>query len=167
MKYKVQFKEEQPIVIEIGDGKMNINEQAQLLDILKIHEQHYHILKDNKSFDVIVKSLDRQSKKIALSVNGKIFDLKLSNELDELLLKMGMGAAKSDKMDVVKAPMPGLVLKILIEIGQEVKKGDSLLILEAMKMENIIKATGNGIVKAIKVNIKDAVEKNQLLIEME
>ena len=101
------------------------------------------------------------------SVNGKNYELKLSNELDQLLLKMGMGKSKDNKMDVVKAPMPGLVLHILVEIGQSIEKGDSLIILEAMKMENIIKATGSGIVKAIKVSTKDAVEKNQVLIEME
>ena len=70
-------------------------------------------------------------------------------------------------MDNVKAPMPGLVLDILVEAGQSVNKGDNLLILEAMKMENIIKASGNGVVKNININKKDAVEKNQLLIEME
>ena len=107
------------------------------------------------------------SKQCTISVNGKNYELKLSNELDQLLLKMGMGKSKDNKMDVVKAPMPGLVLHILVEIGQSIEKGDSLIILEAMKMENIIKATGSGIVKAIKVSTKDAVEKNQVLIEME
>ncbi|HNM32873.1 MAG TPA: biotin/lipoyl-binding protein, partial [Chitinophagales bacterium] len=66
-----------------------------------------------------------------------------------------------------KAPMPGLVLDILVEAGQAVNKGDNLIILEAMKMENIIKASGSGTVKSIHVQKKDAVEKNQLLIEME
>jgi biotin carboxyl carrier protein len=63
--------------------------------------------------------------------------------------------------------MPGLVISILVEEGQEVQKGDSLLILEAMKMENVIKAAGKGVVKSIKVQQKNAVEKNQILIEME
>lgn len=69
-------------------------------------------------------------------------------------------------MDNVKAPMPGLVLDILVEAGQSVNKGDNLLILEAMKMENIIKASGNGVVKNININKKMRL-KNQLLIEME
>jgi biotin carboxyl carrier protein len=85
-----------------------------------------------------------------------------------MLDKMGMSATSDEKMDNVKAPMPGLVLDILVEAGQSVNKGDNLLILEAMKMENIIKASGNGVVKNININKKDAVEKNQLLmIEME
>ena len=63
--------------------------------------------------------------------------------------------------------MPGLVLRITVDVGQEVNKGDNLIVLEAMKMENIIKATGTGKVKNILVTEKQAVEKNQLLIEME
>jgi biotin carboxyl carrier protein len=73
----------------------------------------------------------------------------------------------STKANVVKAPMPGLVLRVQVKVGDAVKKGDALLVLEAMKMENVIKAEGEGIVKAIKVNEKQAVEKNTLLIEME
>ena len=73
----------------------------------------------------------------------------------------------TQKVTDVKAPMPGLVLGVSVEIGQEVQKGDGLLILEAMKMENVIKSVGEGIVKAIHIEQGKAVEKGQLLIEME
>jgi biotin carboxyl carrier protein len=63
--------------------------------------------------------------------------------------------------------MPGLVLNILVEAGQEVSKGDALLILEAMKMENVIKASGDGKVRSVKVKKGDAVDKGLLLVEME
>jgi biotin carboxyl carrier protein len=167
MNYKVQYKSEEPFEIELMDGALSVNDSVQNLDILKINESKFHIIKDNKSYDISVVSMDRKTKQCTISVNGKNYELKLSNELDQLLLKMGMGKSKDNKMDLVKAPMPGLVLHILVEIGQSIEKGDSLIILEAMKMENIIKATGSGIVKAIKVSTKDAVEKNQVLIEME
>ncbi|MBK7138303.1 MAG: acetyl-CoA carboxylase biotin carboxyl carrier protein subunit [Bacteroidetes bacterium] len=167
MNYKVQYKSEEPFEIELMDGALSVNGSVQNLDILKINESKFHIIKDNKSYDISVVSMDRKTKQCTISVNGKNYELKLSNELDQLLLKMGMGKSKDNKMDVVKAPMPGLVLHILVEIAQSIEKGDSLIILEAMKMENIIKATGSGIVKAIKVSTKDAVEKNQVLIEME
>ena len=65
----------------------------------------------------------------------------------------------------IKAPMPGLILDLKVKPGDEVKKGDVVLILEAMKMENIIKAPGDGLVKAVKVNLKQSVEKNQVLIQ--
>lgn len=62
--------------------------------------------------------------------------------------------------------MPGLVLRILVETGQTVQKGDAIIVLEAMKMENVIKATGLGVIKDIPVVIQQAVEKNQILIEI-
>jgi len=72
-----------------------------------------------------------------------------------------------NKANLLKAPMPGLVLKVLVTEGQVVKKGDGLLILEAMKMENIIKASSDGIVKKIHIEEKNIVDKNQKMIEFE
>jgi biotin carboxyl carrier protein len=63
--------------------------------------------------------------------------------------------------------MPGLVLKIMISEQDTITEGDSVLILEAMKMENVIKSPGSGKVKSIKVKERDAVEKNQVLMELE
>ena len=78
-----------------------------------------------------------------------------------------MNNLTKSKINVLKAPMPGLVLKILIAEGQEIKKGDGLIVLEAMKMENIIKSSGDCTIKKINVVVKQAVEKNQVLMEFE
>lgn len=74
--------------------------------------------------------------------------------------------AATHKVNVIKAPMPGLVLKIMISENQDINEGDSVLILEAMKMENVIKSPGTGKVKIIKVKERDAVEKNEVLVEL-
>lgn len=84
-----------------------------------------------------------------------------------MLHQLGMDKLLSAKNNLVKAPMPGLVLKVLVEPNQAVKKGDSLIVLEAMKMENIIKANADGVIKKVNVAIKQAVEKNTVLIELE
>ncbi|MNR65826.1 2-oxoglutarate carboxylase large subunit [compost metagenome] len=68
-------------------------------------------------------------------------------------------------MKEIKAPMPGLVLNVMVQEGQEVGKGDNLLVLEAMKMENIIKSPDSGIVKKILITKGDKVEKNEVLIQ--
>ena len=81
--------------------------------------------------------------------------------------KLGLSIGGSQKQNVVKAPMPGLVLSVMVEPGQVVSKGDPLLILEAMKMENVIKAIGDGTVKSVAVEKGAAVEKGHLLLEME
>ena len=78
-----------------------------------------------------------------------------------------MDTTQSNVVKEIKAPMPGSILNILVEAGQEVKAGDQLLILEAMKMENVIKSPGDGVVAKIHVDEKQSVEKNQVLISFE
>jgi biotin carboxyl carrier protein len=78
---------------------------------------------------------------------------------------MGLNNGSAGKMNSVKAPMPGLIIDLRVKEGDKVMPGDSLLILEAMKMENMIKASAESIVKSVKVKKGDSVEKNQVLIE--
>lgn len=78
-----------------------------------------------------------------------------------------MEYSSTNKVKDLKAPMPGLVLKVLIEPGKEVVKGDNLLVLEAMKMENMIKSPTDGIVQKILVSTGDKIEKNAILIQFE
>jgi len=82
-----------------------------------------------------------------------------------LLEKLGMGGSSTKKIKNLKAPMPGLVRQILLQVDEEVTKDTPLLILEAMKMENVIKAHGEGKIKSIQVNQGQAVEKSTLLVE--
>ena len=159
MKYKVFYKEDQSHEIELDNQDIIIDGEKTTIDLVKLLDNKFHILE--------VIHADYKLKRFSIKVNNNIYDLNLQTELDILLDKMGMSSVSDEKMDNVKAPMPGLVLDILVEAGQTINKGDNLLVLEAMKMENIIKASGTGVVKNIKVNKKDAVEKNQLLIEME
>lgn len=167
MKYKLNYSDTEAHSVEIRDGKVFLNEAETQPDLVFIGGNKYHVLNGSESFMLEVLENDVSAKKFKIKVNGQTYDLKLEDELDMLLHKMGMSSDNSAKMGDVKAPMPGLVLQILAEPGQEVQKGDSLIILEAMKMENVIKASGAGKVKAIKVKIKDAVEKNHVLMEME
>lgn len=167
MKYKVFYKENQAHEIELNNQQIKIDGKETEIDLVKLLDNKFHILDNHKSYNLEVIHADYTLKRFSITVNNSIYDINLQDELDILLDKMGMSVAADDKMDNVKAPMPGLVLDILVEAGQAVNKGDNLIILEAMKMENIIKASGSGTVKSIHVQKKDAVEKNQLLIEME
>jgi biotin carboxyl carrier protein len=90
--------------------------------------------------------------------------MSLTDQFDELLHKLGMDNLSAQKVSELKAPMPGMVLKVLVSEGEEVKKGSNLLILEAMKMENVIKSPADGVIKTIKVSPADKVEKNQVMI---
>jgi len=100
-----------------------------------------------------------------LKVNSVKFSLQLKDKYDELLHSLGLDNLASKKVNEIKAPMPGMVLKVLVSEGDEVKKGDALLVLEAMKMENILKSPTDGVIKKIAAVKGVAVEKNQLLIQ--
>jgi biotin carboxyl carrier protein len=104
-------------------------------------------------------------KTATLKVNGTKYEVKLEDRFDALLKSLGMDNLSKKKVNQVKAPMPGLVVKIAVEEGAEVKQGDALLVLEAMKMENILKSPTDGVVKKIAVKQGMPVEKNQILIE--
>lgn len=107
---------------------------------------------------------DRENRQVVLRTGPHKFSVQVREPIDLLLEKLGMKDAGKRRMNQLKAPMPGLVTRILVKEGDEVKQGDPLLVLEAMKMENIFKAAGDGIVKAIRVSEKQAVEKGAELI---
>jgi biotin carboxyl carrier protein len=91
----------------------------------------------------------------------------LKDWYDELLKNLGMEAVGQKKLREVKAPMPGMVLNILVQAGDTVDKDTPLLILEAMKMENVIKCAAPAVVKKVLAVKGVAVEKNAVLIEFE
>lgn len=125
------------------------------------------IIKNGIEYKADVLKVDYKEKKLLVKVNGKRVEVKAEDRFDMLLSKLGMTALANKKVNVVKSPMPGLILEILVKPGQTVVAGETLLILEAMKMENMIKSPADSIVKTIKVSKGNAVEKNQLLIEFE
>ena len=154
---------------EISEQKEQImlNNEPFLWDLRHISENHYHIIKDNQSYNAELVEADYAEKIFKLKINGTIHTVNLKNRTDLLLEKMGMSSTATAKLNNLKAPMPGLIFEMKVQVGDEIKKGDVLLILVAMKMENAIKAAGDGKVKSIKVNINDSVEKGQLIMEFE
>ena len=133
-------------------------------DIVSIRPGTFHIIKDSVSYHAEIIQADYNTKTFIIKINGNLHTLTVKDRFDLLLDKMGMSAVNANKINEIKAPMPGLIIAIKVVVGQEVKKGEPLLILEAMKMENILKSPGDGIVKTIKVNLRDNVDKNQVLI---
>jgi len=166
--YKVKIKEsEKSFNIDFQDSAILIDNVALSLDIEKIKDKVYHVIKDYKGFSVEIAAIDTEKKEVQMRVNGKAVTIQIKDDMDLLLEKMGMSAASLNKVADIKSPMPGLVLELKVGVGDSVEKGTPLLILEAMKMENIIKSSGEGIVKAINIKQGQAVEKNEVLLEME
>lgn len=126
----------------------------------------YSILANGKSYNAELIHIDRVAKLMSVKIEGNTYNVAIKEPIDQLLQRMGLNMSATKKVDAIKAPMPGLVLKIMVEEGQEIKKGDPVLILEAMKMENVFKAPADATVKAIKVIERKAVEKGEVLIEL-
>jgi biotin carboxyl carrier protein len=134
-------------------------------NIIKVRDGVYHLLKDNVSYNLEVVKHIPEEKKLVVKVNNTTYTLDIKDKYDDLLHSLGLDSLATKKVNDIKAPMPGMVLNILVTEGQEVKKGDGLIVLEAMKMENILKSPTDGVIKKIAINKGVAVEKNQLLIQ--
>ena len=137
------------------------------LDLQRSGPDRYHLLHDKEAYQVKVLDVNRITKRVRLSVNGQDFTVDLRDKVDQRIDALGFATTETTVNKDVLAPMPGLVLDILVEAGQEVAAGTPLIILEAMKMENVLKAEGDGTIGDISVKKGQAVEKRQLLISID
>lgn len=114
----------------------------------------------------IIKS-DIENRFFTVKINQRTFEIRKTHPLDELIKSMGLDKQKVRKLHQLHSPMPGRILSYSVEVGQQVSEGTPLLTLEAMKMENVIKAEGEGVVKAITQPSESVVDKGTVLIEFE
>lgn len=151
--------------VKVNEKEFEISSAADW-DLLE-QGNSFHILKNNVSYRCMLMKKDDTGKNMVISVNDTEYAINIKDKYDILLEQLGMSDMAVKKMKDIKAPMPGLVLDIKVKAGDVLEEGDTILVLEAMKMENMLKSPGTGTVKAIKVNQGEAVEKGQILIEVE
>jgi len=154
------------VQISTDSGTILLDGQAFPFD-LAAHRGLHHLLVNNKSYNIELLGRNAETQTLSLRINGRQYDVRVRSEMDMLLQSLGLEGAATAKLREVKAPMPGLVFQVIAAAGDEVRKGDSLLILEAMKMENVIKSPADGRVKRIAVSQGLAVEKGQVLVEFD
>ncbi len=151
---------------KIADSKYSINGVAYDADIQFISPNSVHIIINGASITVNRKSVE-DNKNMTFSIDGEDFTAEIQDELDIQLEKMGINQADLNQNNNIEAPMPGLILDILVKEGDSIEKGTPMLILEAMKMENVIKSQGAGIVGSIHASKGQSVNKKDLLITFE
>jgi biotin carboxyl carrier protein len=122
------------------------------------------VVVNGQSHEADLVSLDKEARKVTLRIEGKKLTAQIKEPVDLLFEQLGMKQTLVKKVNDLKAPMPGLIVKLLVAVGDTVKQGEPLLILEAMKMENVFKAAADVTIKEIKVSEKQSVEKGQLLM---
>ncbi len=144
-----------------------INGSDYTMDMAQKDAHNWIVTKDGVDYRVEVANLNTDNKTAVLRINGRKYAIKLKDQFDQLLKDLGLENMAVKKVSEIKSPMPGLVLDILVKAGDVIKKGDQVLILEAMKMENIIKSQTDAVVKSINTETGVAVEKGQVLIKFE
>lgn len=164
--YQVKVNEQEDLTISLEGDAVKVNGTERNWDMQQLADGSYSLLINGKSYIALIDEEDRAGKQIKIRINGQVYQVQLAEPIDQLLKKMGLNNTAAKKAEVIKAPMPGLILKVLVTEGQEVKKGDPVLILEAMKMENVFKAPADASVKSIKAVAGKAVEKGEVLIEL-
>lgn len=155
--YKVESSKKEGFVVVNGEEKQ--------VDTIQVAPNTYHLLLDGQSLTIEVVNPDGANPEFM--VNGKPYNPTVKTETDLMLERLGLNIKAKKELKELKAPMPGLVLEFRVAPGDKVVEGDALVVLEAMKMENILKSPGEATVKSIEVTKGDAIEKNQVLITFE
>jgi biotin carboxyl carrier protein len=152
--------------VETEKNERSVNGKVIEADLIEIRDGKFHILVNHKSYSAEIVEIIHAEKKVTVKINQTVYHVLVRDKYDELLHELGMDTANTKHAGDVKAPMPGLVLNVMVEPGQMIKKGDAIIVLEAMKMENILKAVSDGEVKKILVRKGDKVEKNQVMVNL-
>ena len=134
---------------------------------VEVRGGQFHIIFKGQSVVADVVEANTAEKSFIIRINNNNYNVQLKDQYDELLRSLGMDILSDQKESELKAPMPGKVLDVMVNAGSSVVKGDGVLVLEAMKMENVIKSPADGVIKRIAVVKNQAVEKNEVLIEFE
>ncbi len=155
-------------IVQVNEFEFSFNaEESASADLIKNPDASYNLIINNHSVHATILEHDQLTKHLVTEVDGEIFQVSIKDELDQVIDQMGFNTVFKKQIKEIKAPMPGLVLEISVSEGQELKEGDKVLILEAMKMENSIMMHTDARIKKIVVKTGQAVEKGQVLAELE
>jgi acetyl/propionyl-CoA carboxylase alpha subunit len=161
MKYIAEI-EGRTLEITLDDGRVEIAGQTFDYDVQQGgRPEHYSLILDGKSYQIW---MEPNGRCMRVHLVGFDYDVCLEDERAHRLRQLAAPEVTAHDAGLIAAPMPGLVVKILVEPGQGVNKGQGLVLVEAMKMENEIRSPLAGVVKEVKVRPKQAVEKGEVLI---
>ncbi len=148
-----------------GDSIININSKKIRFNLLSLDDKTYLLEIGNKFFEVTSQKSDDD--KYSITVNGTLFEIEIRTTLQERARKLLEASSSGNHKLEVKAPMPGMILKIKKNAGEEVISGEPIIILEAMKMENELRAPITGKLKELFVEEGNPVEKGIKLFSIE
>ena len=170
MEYKIEDLKETfnaEIVENLGNNEyvIKLNDREQNLKILNMDARGIEFVLDQKYHKV--KYLESSTSKMNLVVDGNLISLIMYSNLDEIVYKNVGGGGPEGSELALKSQIPGKVFSIAVEQGSSVKKGDTVCVLESMKMQVAIKAHKDGEIKSIKIKEGNTVAKNDVIAEIE
>ena len=163
---KAKINDNTTYTVDQKEGIRTVNGLEIIADFKTLKPGTYHYLINNKSYNINVIESDKNSKQYQLRINGKNFDVQLRDRYDDLLHELGLDTITAAKISDLKAPMPGLVVDILVQENSVVKKGDTLVILEAMKMEQPLVAHKAGKIANLIAIIGEIVSSGTVLCDI-
>jgi biotin carboxyl carrier protein len=160
MKYITTIGERQ-YTIEINrDDQITIDGETYPIDLRAIDEATFSLLIDNASHEALVETNNGE---IEVQLRGRLYIARVEDERASRLSRSGGGLHAASGEVTIKSPMPGLIVAVAVSEGQVVKKGQTVVVLESMKMENELKAPRDGTIISIKVSPRQSVEQGQPL----
>ena len=161
------MQKENPFQVVVNDGIYEFNiTKSDIADIeLDVLKQTQKVLVGNKYYDVEI--IEEGNKSFKILLDGLPYKVNIVDKYDQLANSLGLKSKSEKKQNNIKSPMPGLVIDVIVKAGDSILKGEPLVILEAMKMENILKASTDVKIKKVLVEKGKAVDKNAVLIEFE
>jgi len=164
MKYVATIDGQEFIVEVVDERHVRIGERLLEMDFESVSGQPvFSLILDGKSYEAFVYQNDEEWDVL---LRGRQYQVRVEDEREKRLKAAAGGVSVADGEFPLKAPMPGLVVSVLAEEGQPVKKGQALLVLESMKMQNELKSPRDGVVGRVRVKAGESVEQKQTLMSV-
>lgn len=144
---------------------VTINGNERSLKLIKMNGNELEFILDNKFYTARV--IEALSSHIKVSINGQQVYLKKHSRLADILGKSLSRSDRGSSESRLSSQIPGRVVGIMVKVGEEIKKGDSIAVLESMKMQIAVKAHKDGIIKEIKVKEGSTVARNDIIATIE
>ena len=167
MKYIVAVNGERKTVALGAEGATYENDAAAHAELVEIEGSPMVILKIGNEVQRVVVQKGKIRGRYSLWVDGYRFEVEALDERTRQIRDVAAASAGPSGPAPIIAPMPGLVVRVRVAVGDKVEAGQGVVVMEAMKMENELRATAPGVVKSIEVQAGTAVEKGTLLVALE
>ena len=162
--YIVSINEKKYSLKTLGNNKIELDGSIKEVELSQLSHHSYLLKINNNVYQITSEKIDNEN--FALAINGASYNATVRTTLEEKANEYLQKKTNESGTSIIKSPMPGLIVKIIKQVGDSVEVGDPIILLEAMKMENEIRASASGIIKLINTKENISVEKGEILLEI-